>query len=81
MNRPQGRSNRGSVAQHARSNEMQSFRILYFRESVLEASQEVVARDVLEAIENASRKPQHLRAEIWSDQRRVGEVPASANGF
>ena len=58
---------------------MQSFRILYFRESVLEIAEEVTARDILEAIESASSKPHYLRAEIWSDKRRVGEVPASAN--
>lgn len=53
---------------------MQTFRILYFRESMLEHAEEVRVRDVLEAIEKAAGKPGHLRAEIWSSKGRVGEI-------
>jgi hypothetical protein len=56
---------------------VKSFRILYFHEGVLDHTEKVKVRDVLEAIEKASVKPPHLRAEIWSDQGRVGEVPVS----
>jgi hypothetical protein len=56
---------------------MRNFRILYFHESVLDHTEKVKVRDVLEAIEKASGKPPHMRAEIWSDQGRVGEVPVS----
>lgn len=54
---------------------MQSFRILFFRESVLDHAEEVRVRDVLEAIERASDKAPELRAEVWSHNGRVGEVP------
>lgn len=53
---------------------MQSFRFLYFRESVLDHAEEVRVRDILEAIEKAAGKPSHLRAEVWSDRGRVGEI-------
>lgn len=56
---------------------MQTFRILYFRESVLDHAEKVRVRDVLEAIEKASGKPPHLRAEVWTESARVGEVPRS----
>lgn len=56
---------------------MQSFRILYFRESVLDHAEEVRVCDVLEAIEKASHKPAHLRVEVWSDKGRVGEIGPS----
>ena len=53
---------------------MQTFRILYFRESVLERSEEVQVRDVLEAIEAATGKRAGLRAEVWSGEKRIAEV-------
>ena len=53
---------------------MQSFRILYFHDSVLDHSEEIRARDVLEAIEKASGKPRHLRVEIWNESGRVAEI-------
>lgn len=56
---------------------MQRFRILYFRESVMDHADEVEARDILEAIEKASGKPPHLRAEIWSERGRVAEIGTS----
>jgi hypothetical protein len=51
--------------------------MLYFKDSVLQSTEEVLARDVLEAIEQASGKPPHLRVEIWCDGRRVAEVGTS----
>lgn len=56
---------------------METFRILYFRESVLEEAQEIRAQDVLEAIEHASGKSAELRAEVWSEDRRVAEIGTS----
>lgn len=59
---------------------MQTFRILYFRDSILERAEEVRMRDMLEAIDKASGKPPHLRAEVWSEEKRVGEVNAMPTG-
>lgn len=56
---------------------MQTFRLLYFSESVLKNAEQVEVRDVLEAIEKASGKPPHLRVEVWSDDRRVAEIGTS----
>jgi prepilin-type processing-associated H-X9-DG protein len=53
---------------------MQKFNILYFDGSVLEHSAEVQAIDVLDAIDQASCKPKHLRVEIWLGNRRVAEL-------
>lgn len=53
---------------------MQNFRILYFRNNVLDHAEEVQVRDVLDAIEMASTKPAALRAEVWSEEKRVGEI-------
>ena len=57
--------------------EMQVFRILYFRDSVLERAEELEVRDVLDAIEKASCKAPELRAEVWSEEKRVGEIGIS----
>ena len=57
--------------------EMQVFRILYFRDSVLECAEELEVRDVLDAIEKASAKAPELRAEVWSEEKRVGEIGIS----
>lgn len=56
---------------------MQVFRILYFRDSVLECAEELEVRDVLDAIEKASAKAPELRAEVWSEEKRVGEIGIS----
>ena len=53
---------------------MQTFRILYFNENVLERAEELQACDVLEAIETVSGKPRHLRAEVWAEKGRVAEI-------
>ena len=53
---------------------METFRILYFRESVLEHAEEVEVRDVLEAIDKACGKPTDFTAEVWSEKGRVGIV-------
>ena len=58
---------------------MQTFRILYFRESVLDHSEEVFARDVVEAVEQVTGTPPQLSAEIWSEQGKVGIVRAALN--
>lgn len=56
---------------------MPTFRLLHFRDSVLESSEEVQARDVLEAIEKATGKPAHIRVEVWSERGRVAEIGTS----
>jgi hypothetical protein len=53
---------------------VQNFQMLYFRDSVLEQSRDVSAREV---VEQATGKPAHLRVEIWQDGRRVAEVGKS----
>jgi hypothetical protein len=50
------------------------FRIFYFQGSVLDQTEELDARDVLEAIERASGKPPKVSAEIWSEKGRVGII-------
>lgn len=54
---------------------MQTFRILHFRDFVLEKTQALEGIDLLEAIEKASaaRAPE-VTVEIWSDKGRVGTV-------
>jgi hypothetical protein len=56
---------------------MQTFRLLYFRESILENAEEVRARDLLEAVEKAAGQPPDVRVEVWSDHRRVGIIGPS----
>lgn len=56
---------------------METFRILYFRDSVLEETETVDACDVLEAIERATGRLPELRAEIWSTKGKVGVVGPS----
>jgi hypothetical protein len=53
---------------------MQKFRIIYFRESVLDHAEEVEAFDVLEAIDRVKGKAPDIRAEIWADDKRVCEI-------
>ena len=51
---------------------MQTFRILYFRESVLDSTEEVQVVDVLEAIEKAtSAKSPEFTAEVWGENGRI----------
>ena len=53
---------------------MKTFRLLYFRESLLEKAEEVQARDLVEAVEKAAGQPDHIRVEVWSDKGRVGII-------
>ncbi len=58
---------------------MKAYRLLYFRESLLERAREVQAGDVLEAVEKAAGQPPDVRVEVWSKDRRVGIIrPARA---
>lgn len=60
---------------------METFRILYFRESVLEHTEEVRVRDMLEAIEKATvGKPPQIRAEVWSTRGRLAEIGVAPHG-
>ena len=54
---------------------MQTFRLLYFRENVLEIAEEVRVRDLLEAIEKAAGQPPDARVELW--YRRVAIIGPS----
>ena len=60
-----------------RCGNMKSFRLLYFRDSVLEATEEVCVRNVLEAVQKAAGLPAHVRVEIWSDNERVAIIGPS----
>ena len=62
-----------------RSKQMPTFQILYLRESVLDHSEEVDLRDLLDAIDRAMVKAPDLTAEIRCDGTRVGLVGASLN--
>jgi hypothetical protein len=59
---------------------MRTFRLLYFRESLLEGAEEVRVRDVLEAVEKAAGQPPDVRVEVWSEHRRVGIIGPSPRG-
>ncbi|MCL6678631.1 hypothetical protein LZ519_04770 [Sphingomonas sp. RG327] len=56
---------------------MQTYRLLYFRDALLEDAQEVKARDVLDAVKKAAGQPPDVRIEVWSDKGRVGIVRTS----
>jgi hypothetical protein len=57
---------------------MQTFRILYLRESVLRRAETIDARDLLDVIDKAaSERPPQDTAEIWSDMGKVGIVAPS----
>ena len=56
---------------------MPTFQILYLRESVLDHSEEVDVRDLLDAIDQAMTKAPDLTAEIRCDGGRVGLVGPS----
>jgi hypothetical protein len=58
---------------------MPTFQILYLRESVLDHSEEVVVRDLLEAIDLAIMKTPDLTAEIRCNGTRVGIVGPALN--
>ena len=64
----------------SRFQQMPTFQILYLRESVLDHSEEVDLRDLLEAIDRAMTKAPDLTAEIRCDGARIGLVGASPNG-
>lgn len=49
-------------------------RILYFREGLLEATEEIECEDVVDAAIRASSQRAHLTAEIWFEGRKVGVV-------
>lgn len=55
---------------------MNIFRLLFFRDNVLERAEVVSAHDVLEAVGHAAGQPPDIRVEIWSDHRRVGVIAA-----
>lgn len=56
---------------------MFNIRILYFREGILEATQDVACDDLLEAAKLASSMHPHFTAEIWCDGRKAAIVRPS----
>ena len=56
---------------------MKTFRLLYFRESVLLHAQEVQGRDVVDAVGMAAGQPPEVRVEVWSEKGRVGIIGPS----
>jgi hypothetical protein len=56
---------------------VQTFHLLYFRESLLDHAEEVQVRDVVEAVEKAAGGPPDTRVEVWSEHRRVGIIGPS----
>jgi hypothetical protein len=56
---------------------VQTFRLLYFRESLLENAEEVCVQNLLEAVEKASGQPPDVRVEVWVEHRRVGIIGRS----
>lgn len=59
---------------------MSHFRLLYFRDNVLDHAVELDACDLRQAIAEAGRKPPHLRVEIWSSDGRVCSIESSPEG-
>jgi hypothetical protein len=57
---------------------VQTFLLLYFRDSVLEGASEVRVRDVLEAVQKAAGQPPGIRVEVWSGDRRVSVIGPSS---
>ena len=57
---------------------MPTFRLLYFKESMLKNAEEVRARNILEAVQKAAGQPPDIRVEVWSDRGRVGIIRPSA---
>jgi hypothetical protein len=53
---------------------MQKFRIFYFRKNVLHYSEELQVRDILDAVDLARGTEPDVRAEIWSERGKVGEI-------
>lgn len=60
-----------------RSLRVPSFRIFYFRHSVLDHVEEFEVGDVLDAVRKASGNAPDLKAEIWSDKGKVGIIGTS----
>ena len=60
---------------------MRTFRLLYFRNWLLERAAEVRAPDVVGAVEKASGQPADVRVEVWSPEGRGAVIsPSPAMG-
>ena len=53
---------------------METFRLLFFRGSLLERAEEVRAGNVVEAIQEAFGRPPELRVEVWSAKGRLAII-------
>lgn len=53
---------------------MTTFRLLYFRDSLLQGAEEIRARDVVAAVEKIAAQPADVRIEVWSATGRVAVI-------
>lgn len=53
---------------------MAKFRIVFLRESILEASEVIETEDLLKAVQKASSDRLDVTAEIWSCGRKVAVI-------
>lgn len=53
---------------------MEEFRIIYLRNSALTAAETYMARDMLDAIDKASKRCRDASAEIWTTRGRVAVI-------
>ena len=53
---------------------METFRLLFFRGSLLERAEEVRAGNVVEAIQGAFGRPPELRVEVWNERGRIAII-------
>jgi hypothetical protein len=58
---------------------MPACRVLYFREAILEHTQELGCDDLVEAAKVASATHPHLTAEIWWNGKKVAVIRPSWN--
>src|SRR5690348_18404019 len=72
-----GSRSEGAGGASERLPSMPTFRIFYFRHSVLDHTEEVEAPNVIDAATRASGTSPDLKAEIWSDKGRVGIIGTS----
>jgi hypothetical protein len=53
---------------------METFRLLFFRGSLLERAEEVRADNVVEAIQGVFGSPPEISVEVWSEKGRIGII-------
>jgi hypothetical protein len=56
---------------------METFRILYLRNNILEDAETVEGPNVFSAVDRACGHPPEVRVEVWRDDRRVAVIGPS----